>query len=107
MPDFKMGSAVSAPTRPPLHKLTAATVTWVALEMEATVAEGRGLWTSTRTLPTTLPNSLTLDASRTPSTILTGCSLREPTTILGTTRQIGKLLAEMILHFWVGPRNGR
>ena len=92
MQDYKMGSNVSAPTRPPLQKLMAATVTWVALEMEASVVEGPGLWTSTRILPTTLPNSLILDASRTPSTISTGCSLREPTTISGTTHLTGKLI---------------
>ena len=56
MPDFKMGSAVSAPMRPPLPKLTVATVTWIALETEASVVVDRGLWTSTRTLPTTLLN---------------------------------------------------
>ena len=69
-----------------------ATVTQPALEMQTSAVGDLGPWTSTRTLPTTPPTSLILDASRTPSTILTGCSLRDPTTILETIRLNGKLI---------------
>ena len=90
-PVFKMGDAVSVWTKHPLPRLMGATATWHALEMATSVVVGHGPWTSTRTLPTTPPTLPTLDASRTPSMILTGCSLRGPTTTLGTTHQIGKL----------------
>merc|ERR1712012_1279791 len=66
-----------------------AAATWRALETVTSLVVDHGLWTSTRTLPTTPQTSLILDASRTPSMILTGCSLREPTTISGTTHLNG------------------
>ena len=69
-----------------------ATATPPALEMQTSAAGDLGLWISTRTQPTTPLTSLILDASRTPSMILTGCSLREPTTISGTTHLNGKLI---------------
>ena len=90
-PVFKMGDAVSVWTKHPLPRLMGATATWHALEIVISVVEGHGPWTSTRTPPTTPQTSLILDASRTPSMILTGCSLRGPITTSGTTHQIGKL----------------
>ena len=79
-------------TKHPLPRLMGATATWHALEMVTSVVVGNGPWTSTRTLPTTPPTSLILDASRTPSMILTGCSLRDPTIISGTIHLNGKLI---------------
>ena len=87
---FKMESAVCAWMSLPLQKRMATAIP-PALEMQISAVEELGLWTSTRTLLTTPPTLPTLDASRTPSMILTGCSLRGPTTTSETTRPIGKL----------------
>ena len=92
MPVYKMGDAVSAWTKHQLPRLMGANATWHAPEMVISVVVAHGPWTSTRTLPTTPQTLLILDASKTPSTILTGCSLRDPTTISGTTRLNGKLI---------------
>ena len=75
-----------------LPRLTAASATWHALEMVTSVVVVHGPWTSTRTPPTTPQTLLILDASRTPLTILTGCSLKDPMTISGTIPLSGKLI---------------
>ena len=59
--------------------------------MRVSHVEVVGWWTCTRTRPTTLRDSLILDASRTPSTISTGCSSRAPTITFRTTPLSGKL----------------
>ena len=74
----------------PLPRLALKTATWAALGTKTCHVVVYGRWMSIRTRPTTPPTWLTSDATRTPIMILTGCWLREPLTISGTTHLSGE-----------------
>ena len=101
---FKMEIAVCAWMSLPLQKLMATAIP-PALEMQTSAVGDLGPWTSTRTLPTTPPTSLILDASRTPSTILTECFLRVLTTTFRTTLPNGKMKLGSLLDWWKNVSN--